>query len=70
VTEGDVLRLTSAAIDSTIDQNALQNLRAFFAILKAWAEEDRASEAAVGDASRRRAARRIARHFAEDVESE
>ena len=48
---------------------ALENLRAFFAILREWDEEERWETARTAHSREERAARTIAEHFRKGVES-
>lgn len=62
--------LSSQSIGSrTIDREAIENLRAFLTILQEWDEEDRREAERVSRLRQERAAKTIADHFAEGVES-
>jgi len=52
-----------------VGQEALENLRAFFAILQEWDREDREKTEQLTRTRHARAARTIAGHFAQGVES-
>jgi len=70
-THRDQEDLSGRNIDcETIDQEAIENLRAFFSILQEWDEDDRREADRISQLRRERAARTIAEHFREDVESE
>jgi len=64
------MRRTSPAAGFYLSLEAMENLRVFFAILQQWDEEDRQTSGRTGCERRERAARTIAKHFREDVESE
>ena len=66
----DSIRKETAAERSS-DERAeiVENLRAFFTILREWDEEDRQDVGRTAHSRQKRAAKTIAEHFTEDVES-
>jgi hypothetical protein len=52
-----------------LDTGSIENLRAFFAILQAWDEEDRRETEQFSSSRHERAVRTIAGYLREDVES-